>query len=251
MTQQSAAGREQAICRATTGSGANCQRRVKPGATYCWQHEWERSHGFRAKFRSLSKNAPVLFVLAVSALVLGVLGAVLTYAAWKWPEFWSRRESRLEVTDVVGVLARKGNQPGFFLNVFYADKGALPVSNMAHRSIVVATEDMTQDEEERYKHLARAIEPPPPQPADEIQPGTPPKHYFTAPQDDTEISQLGAVAPDVLSGKKRLYLFVVMKYRDDALRNGRTRVTEFCGWFINTFEAWHNCGNRVYVTGAQ
>jgi hypothetical protein len=203
-----------------------------------------------AKFRSLSRNAPVLFTLALAGFGLGFVGAALTFVAWKWPEFWNRHESKLEITDVVGVQAKKGSQAGFLLNVFYEDKGALPISSMAHRSIVVATEGMTDGEEEHYKSAARAVEPPQPQLADEIQPRTPPKHYFTAPQEDDQIAQLGAAAPDVLAGKKRLYLFVVMKYRDSALPNDRIRVTEFCGWFVNTFEVWHNCGNRIYVTGS-
>jgi len=239
----------QTTCLATTGSGAKCQRKVRPGASRCWQHEWARSRGLVAKFRSLSRNAPVLFVLTLAALGLGLLSVVVALAAWKWPEFWNRHESRLEITDVVAVPARKDDQPGFFLNVFYADKGALPALSMAHRSIVVVTAGMTPDEEERYKGTARAIAPPQLGPTDEIQPGTPPKHYFSAPADDAEIAQLGTVAPDILAGRKRLYLFIVMKYQDDALRSGRTRVTEFCGWFINTFDVWHNCGNRVYVTG--
>jgi hypothetical protein len=95
--------------------------------------------------------------------------------------------------------------------------------------------------------LLGLISSPLPQPGYEIQPGSPPKHYFSAPQDDAEIYQLGAVVPDVLSGKKRMYVFVVMKYQDDALSKTQTRVTEFCGWFSGTFDMWHNCGDLIYV----
>lgn len=248
---QPAASLERRTCIATTGSGTKCLRKVRPDAAYCWQHDLARARGLRAKICSFSKNAPFLFALTVAGIVLGLLGVVLTFIAWKWPEFWNPRESRVEVTDVVGVQAKKGDQSGFLLNVFYADKGGLPASSMVHRSIVVATGKMTQEEEERNKSLARAIKPGSELPTEEIQPGTVPKHFFTVPQDDAEIAQLGGVVPDVLIGKKRLYLFIVMKYRDQGLSKGSVRVTEFCGWFANNFEIWHNCGNRIYVARAE
>lgn len=246
--QPSVTHQPQATCAAITSTGAKCQRRAGPDATYCWQHAWRNAHGLRAKLRSLSKNAPILFALAATSLVVGVAALAITLLAWEFPQFWNKPQSRLEVTDVVGVQAKSGNRFGFFFNVFYTNKGTLPVTSMAHRSIVVSTETMTREEEEHYKQLAKSISPPPPQPGYEIQPGSPPKHYFSAPEDDAEIAQLGAVVPDVLSGRKRMYVFVVMKYQDEALSKTHTRVTEFCGWFSGTLDIWHNCGGRIYVT---
>jgi hypothetical protein len=52
---------------------------------------------------------------------------------------------------------------------------------------------------------------------------------------------------DVIAGKKRLYLFVTLKYRDAMLPDKHLRVTDFCGYFIDSFTFWHNCGqNRTY-----
>ncbi len=67
-------------CAATTRKGAPCRRPIMAGAKWCWQH----SHGLGLKWRSLTRNQSIVFILSV----IGVVGVVLTLLAWRFPEFW-------------------------------------------------------------------------------------------------------------------------------------------------------------------
>jgi hypothetical protein len=82
----------------------------------------------------------------------------------------------------------------------------------------------------------------------EIQPGDIPKHYFSCPTDDDDIALLGTQKAAVLAGPVRLYLFITLKSRNDYLPSGEVEVTEFCGYFVYSFQGWHNCdNNRSYL----
>lgn len=161
-------------------------------------------------------------------------------------------QSRLEVVNVQGITLQNKvtKQIGFFLNIFYAGKGDLPTTAMTHRTLYFTSSHLLSSEEiAPYRKQASEVEPPALRAdGDEIQPGMLPKHFFTVPQDDNEAIQLKSWADDVTSGRAKLYLFVTMKYFDSSLLTDQVRVTEFCGIFDSTFDLWHNCGNRVYVS---
>lgn len=162
-------------------------------------------------------------------------------------------QSRLEVYNVVGVPATHGSAKGFFFNVFYVNKGNIPVATASHRSIIVSSPtSMDVNEQLKYERYADSVSPPPSSPISEIQPGVakvPPEHYFSTPDNDKEIANLWSKYQAAMANQQRLYLFVSMKYFDKSLPSDKVRVTEFCGWFIGNFDMWHNCGsNRIYIT---
>jgi hypothetical protein len=186
--------------------------------------------------------------------VATVVGASLfSYGYWlAAPVKAKDGQSRLEVVKVQGLPMQKKDtqQVGFFLNIFYADKGDLATTAMTHRTLYFTDSHLPSSEDiARYMKQASEVEPPASRnDGNEIQPGLLPEHFFTVPQDDSEAIQLKSWADEVTSGRTKLYLFVTMKYFDPSLPKDQVRVTEFCGVFEGTFDLWHNCGNRMYVT---
>jgi len=181
-----------------------------------------------------------------------ILGATL-FCTGRWlgsPLKDQSKTSRLEVVKVQGLpMQRKDtNQEGFFLNIFYANKGGIATTAMSHRAVYLPSSHLLSESELLdLKQTADSVETPPRNDNEEIQPGITPEHLFTVPQDDNEASQLKQWADDAMSNKARLYLFVTMKYVDSSLPVDQIRVTEFCGWFMGTFDLWHNCGNKIYT----
>ena len=53
-------------CQARTRDQKQCTRSVAAGQQFCWQH----ALGWRAKWRSLTRNQTVVFVLALSGIAL-------------------------------------------------------------------------------------------------------------------------------------------------------------------------------------
>lgn len=116
---------------------------------------------------------------SLTMLGIGVAGSCLTWSIAHTLHIKTIEEfgsSRLEVTNVVGIpTANKGTgRAGFFLNVFYANKGSIATSMMSHRSMVVFADHLlTETEEQPYKDESRKG-PLPSVQNDEIQPGPPP-----------------------------------------------------------------------------
>lgn len=46
--------------------GSQCKRRIHAGATRCWQH----AHGIKAKWRSLTKNQALTFILTIASIFI-------------------------------------------------------------------------------------------------------------------------------------------------------------------------------------
>jgi hypothetical protein len=68
------------VCTGSTSTGAPCRRSVKTGTGLCWQH----SRGLRRKWRSLTRNQSIVFVLAC----VGAVSVFISLAAWRFPQFW-------------------------------------------------------------------------------------------------------------------------------------------------------------------
>lgn len=189
----------------------------------------------------------------LSGIACGLVLMAALFSCGRWLAIPLKEQptgSRLEVVKVQGLpMQKKGtNQLGFFINVFYADKGDVPTTAMNHRAVYLPSSHLLSENELLdLRKTAASIENPPRNDGEEIQPGLTPEHLFTVPQDDNEALQLKQWADDVMAGKIRLYLFVTMKYVDSSLPQNQIRVTEFCGWFMGTFDMWHNCGNKVYT----
>ena len=190
---------------------------------------------------------------AVMLIVTGVIaGLILWGVARHYEKKTSLNKSSVNVVNITGVHVKnqETGRIGFAFNVYYVNKGEGTATALTHRTIIASSPNRLSDEElEAYRMKGRLLVPPDPKAAseDEIQPGLNPQHFFSIPENDSEIEQFEAQAQDTLNGKTRLYIFVTMKYLDAALLPNQGRVTEFCGWFLGTFDMWHDCGNRIYT----
>jgi hypothetical protein len=193
-----------------------------------------------------------MFILAC----IGVVSVPIALAAWRYPDFWNPRSTAMDehpgcidVTNVIPVPAHSDRGNGLYVNVYYANHGRLPVKRMVHRcALQYAEEPLTSAQETALMATTDGVLFSTELPDKvEIEPGDDPKHYFTCPQDDEEITALGH-AFDVLTTTHRLYVAIVMKYQTEATPPEKVVVTEFCGWFNRTFDIWHNCGrNRIFT----
>jgi hypothetical protein len=155
--------------------------------------------------------------------------------------------SRIEVTNFTGVPVRNKftNKPGYFFNVFYENKGSIVATMLARKGKAEYPDHLLSPDE--LNAIQRQINEAPDGPLDsyqEIQPG-PPGQFFSFPL-ESDAGEMVGPAQDALGGKTRLYLFFQMKYRDADKPSGRVKVTYFCGWFLDTFAMWHNCGTKIY-----
>jgi len=155
--------------------------------------------------------------------------------------------SRIEVTNFTGIPVRNKftNKPGYFFNVYYENKGSVAATLLARKGKAEHPDHLLSADE--LNAIQQQINEAPDGPLDsyqEIQPG-PPGQFFSFPL-ESDAGEMVGPAQDALSGKTRLYLFFQMKYRDADKPSARVRVTYFCGWFLDTFTMWHNCGTKIY-----
>ena len=155
--------------------------------------------------------------------------------------------SRIEVTNFAGVPVRNKltNKPGYFFNVYYENKGSVAATLLTRKGKAEHPDHLLSTDE--LNVILRQINEASDGPLDtyqEIQPG-PPGQFFSFPL-ESDAEEMVGPAQDALSGKTRLYLFFQMKYRDADKPSARVKVTYFCGWFLDTFTMWHNCGTKIY-----
>jgi hypothetical protein len=63
------------VCRGSKRNGEPCTREVAAGEKYCWQH----ARGIGRKWKSLTRNQSVIFVLAIAGLLLTLPGIYWHY----------------------------------------------------------------------------------------------------------------------------------------------------------------------------
>ena len=103
------------ICNGRTSTGAPCRRTIKAGTGFCWQH----SRGLKRKWRSLTRNQSIVFILSC----VGVVGVLISFVAWRFPDFWSAaRRPRLHITKFELIRQTNTGTPG--VNVFFRVEGA-------------------------------------------------------------------------------------------------------------------------------
>lgn len=162
------------------------------------------------------------------------------------------RKSRLQIYKVSALPLANGERRSFALSVSYVDSGNIPATVIAIGSVVVTSDKrMASEDESRWQKQSVRTAIAPAHKFSEIMPGVPdvpPQHFFSVPDKDEEIASLSGVYQLVLDSKVYLYLFVTMKYQDTALPPDKMRVSEFCAFFIGTFDIWHDCGGgRTYI----
>ncbi|HYR75898.1 MAG TPA: hypothetical protein VEM96_08650 [Pyrinomonadaceae bacterium] len=143
------------------------------------------------------------------------------------------------------VFPPKANQP-FMINTYMPNRGTLPAlglnSGAAYRLI---DRQLNEEEETQGIRVATAnISDPDSKSTNEIQPGDE-GTFFTA--NNPFLGKDGY--EEVITGKKKLYLFVVLKYRDSAMPPQTIAITEFCAYFTKDFTIYHTCKghNRIFV----
>lgn len=57
-------------CQSVTPNHTYCKRKIAVGEKFCWQH----AHGLKAKWRSLTRNESLLFVIGVLGLLFTIIG---------------------------------------------------------------------------------------------------------------------------------------------------------------------------------
>jgi hypothetical protein len=67
-------------CKSTTADGDVCKRHPANGEPYCWQHAKDLRH----RWRAISRNYGVLFVLAVLSVLFGALELPNTLRSLPW-----------------------------------------------------------------------------------------------------------------------------------------------------------------------
>jgi hypothetical protein len=125
--------------------------------------------------------------------------------------------------------------------------GDIGATNFVHRVVVqICPTSLTPESEEESIRDAASIKPRLDGTYDELYPSPERELSFSAPNPPS--NYMTSQYEDILAGKKRLYVFVALKYRDAALPANEVRVTEFCGWFSGKLDSWGNCGhNRTFV----
>ncbi|MCL4524682.1 MAG: hypothetical protein M1453_03160 [Acidobacteria bacterium] len=147
------------------------------------------------------------------------------------------------------VVGRDTRAKGFFLNVFRVNRGTLPAQGtVQYFALLVPEFPLTPKEEDaKMQHAVSKVKSLPFDYNNEIQPGDNSSFFSLPDMPNIQAELMTREYDNIVSGRKRLYVFVAMKYRDSALDTRRVRITEFCAWFSETFDLWHNChGNRIY-----
>jgi hypothetical protein len=70
-------------------------------------------------------------------------------------------------------------------------------------------------------------------------------HFWSMPDRfGADADRLASQFNDLISGKKWLYVFINMKYKDSTMAEDIIGVTERCAYFPGNFDVWHECGRR-------
>ena len=152
--------------------------------------------------------------------------------------------SRIEIIDIQAIDLISSKYPGrtgLGFNILYANRGNSVATEVTHGCTLVTTDHtLNLQEETQLSSTAGEFQPDPDTPS-ELQPEETPRHYFSCPDEDEGVSVIAGYKSAVLAGRSRLYLFVTVKHRNKYLAPNQIAVTEFCGYFLQTFQMWHAC----------
>lgn len=202
---------------------------------------------------SSHKNWPVWARWALSIAVVTLMAFMSWSAYQKATE--STGQAQISVTRIAGVFVINKNthQQGFGLNVYYRNSGTAGTDWVEHRAVVITSESpLSSSDIEKDRQLARQANLPNGDEAPAEIEANSPELFFTTPGDDEGFVKMAIEARQVLAGKKRMYVFLTFKYRDQSLPIDKMRLTELCRWAEGNFEAWHLCGvNRTTVVSVK
>lgn len=200
-----------------------------------------------------SHKSWAIFVRWVLSVTVISIMALMSWSAYSKASE-SNVQAQISITKLVGVFEvnRNTGQQGFGLNVYYRNSGSAATNGTTHRAVVVTLESpLSPTDIEPNQQMARRVAAPNDDgPVAEIEANSS-ELFFTVPNDDAGVVKMATEANKVLAGKKRMYVFLVFKYKDKSLSDDQMRLTELCRWAEGNFEAWHLCGvNRTTTVGA-
>jgi len=138
----------------------------------------------------------------------------------------------------------------FGVNFVYANRGSIPTTGQVNSaSVAVSDEILTREEiikQVKDRSSFKAL-PELRKGGDEIYPNDANEHFISIPDSDEKTTLLAPFFDDVMAGKKKVYFFVTIKYRDKSMGPSVVGVSETCGWFLKDLDVVHNCGvDRIY-----
>jgi hypothetical protein len=151
------------------------------------------------------------------------------------------------------ILKLKNKETGantFGVNFFYANRGSAPTTAQVHKeSVGVSNEILSREEVVRRMGEVSAFKALPElkEGGDEIYPNNPSERFFSMPDGIDKFTQLAPFFDDVMDGKKMVYFFVTIKFRDKSMAPYVVGVSQTCGWFMRDLDVVHSCGvDRLY-----
>jgi hypothetical protein len=137
------------------------------------------------------------------------------------------------------------NKMGLAVTFFLENFGSEAAFGEVHNSsFVVTPNELPRDKLMGYMQELVAFDPTEDlgKNTDPIYPHVP-GQFFSIPSNDRSMDQLSKAYDDFMAGKAILYLFVVIKYRDQSVNSPFIGVSETCGWFNkDSLDVVHNCG---------
>jgi hypothetical protein len=163
--------------------------------------------------------------------------------------------SRLEITDIRAVdlvSSKYPGRPGLSFNIYFANRGDSVATEVTYHCVLLPSDRaLTQQEETQLSSTAGEFRPDS-SVSSELQPEETPRHFFSCPVEDDKISVIGGYKSEVVAGRLRLYVFVTLKHRNKYLAPDQIAVTDFCGYFLSSFQMWHECHiGRSYLQTVQ
>jgi hypothetical protein len=182
--------------------------------------------------------------------LIALIGALFYIGYASWPTR-STDQARIAIADILLVPPEKQpkdqtQSPAPYINFWYGNFGNKPaydVSNYVRWTITdhplsrgdeFTIQDKMHKEFDYEKELKK-------QAKQTIYPG-PARQWFSLPNNPMEMTGLTESLPLVRLGYRRLYVFVLTKFRDDNMENNEVGVSEMCSYFHGDLVVRHNCG---------
>lgn len=151
--------------------------------------------------------------------------------------------ARIEITNMLASPAFHTEEKGFFVNLYYANRGSLPAKGLMDHGLLKFTDHGLSSQE--LNDIAVDLlndRHGTPNYNNEIQPGAAPL-WFT----DRDPSLNDADIDEIAAGTKALYIVHVMQYKDLSMVRDEEGVTEFCEYYSGSWAIPKVCGNnRTY-----
>lgn len=160
----------------------------------------------------------------------------------------SSDNARLDIGKLDPILKR-GSPNSWFLNIYIVNHGKSAAISMQHLGSIATSPGMlgSPDVDAMFAMLQAQLRAAPIIGNSEIEPGDD-RAWFTVPPVLPGITFDDAGLQAVSDGKQLIYLFNVMRYRDNSLAPGKFIYTETCAYFAGP--TLHNCEaghNRSYI----